>query len=175
MGTFNQDFAIRHVAFRGHIATLTAGTIAFPCRIGPAGITFDKCEGDGATPAGHWPMRFVMYRSDRVTRPLTGLPVTPVTPESGWCDDPASRDYNRPVQLPCPFSHERLWREDHVYDIIVVLGHNDNPPVPGRGSAIFMHLSRPDGSATEGCIALAQSHLRFILSRCGPGSMLRID
>ena len=174
MGTFDQDIAIRHVASKGHIATLTMGTIAFTCNIGPAGITYSKSEGDGATPAGRWPMRYVMYRADRVVRPITGLPVEKILPESGWCDDPASRDYNRPVQLPCAHSHEKLWRDDHVYDLIVVLGHNDNPAIPGKGSAVFMHLSRPDGSATQGCIALAQAHLRQVLLRSTIGTILHI-
>ncbi len=174
MGTFDQEFAIRHMASNGHIATFTMGTIAFPCIIGPAGIAYRKREGDGATPAGHWPMRSVMYRADRVVRPVTALPVKSIMPDSGWCDDPASRDYNKSVQLPCAHSHENLWREDHVYDIIVVLGHNDNPAVPGKGSAVFMHLSRPDGSATEGCIALRQSHLRQILLRSSAATVLRI-
>jgi L,D-peptidoglycan transpeptidase YkuD (ErfK/YbiS/YcfS/YnhG family) len=174
MGTFDQEIAIRHVASNGHIATLSMGTIAFPCIIGPAGITHSKFEGDGATPAGRWPMRFVMYRADRVARPVTALPVKKIRPDSGWCDDPASRNYNKPVQLPYAHSHEKLWRKDHVYDIIVVLGHNDSPAVPGKGSAVFMHLSRPDRSATEGCIALRQNHLRQVLLRSGVATVLRI-
>ncbi len=174
MGTFDQEIAIRHVASNGHIATLSMGTIAFTCYIGPAGITYNKSEGDGATPAGRWPMRYVMYRADRVVRPITGLPVERIRPDSGWCDDPASRDYNKPVQLPYAHRHEKLWRTDHVYDLIVVLGHNDNPAVPGKGSAVFMHLNRPDGSATQGCIALRHSHLCQVLLRCNTGTILHI-
>jgi len=174
MGTFDHEITIRHVASNGHIATLSVGTIAFTCHIGPTGITYNKSEGDGATPAGRWPMRYVLFRADRVVRPITGLPVRAILPDSGWCDDPASRDYNRPVQLPYAQSHEKLWRTDHVYDMIVVLGHNDNPAIPGKGSAVFMHLSRPDRSATRGCIALSQNHLRQMLLRCGSGTILRI-
>lgn len=174
MGTFNQEIAIRHVAANAHVATLSMGTVSYTCRIGPAGITHSKSEGDGATPAGHWPMRYVMYRPDRVARPITGLPVERIHPDSGWCDDPASRDYNKPVQLPYAHSHEKLWRNDHVYDMIVVLGHNDNPAVPGKGSAVFMHLSQPDGSPTRGCIALRLSHLRHVLLHSGIGTIVRI-
>lgn len=119
-------------------------------------------------------MRYVMYRADRVIRPVTGLPVEAILPGSGWCDDPASRHYNRPVQLPCPHSHEKLWRDDHLYDLVVVLGHNDAPPVAGKGSAIFMHLRAPGGTATQGCIALQQNHLRHVLSRSGPETILNI-
>jgi len=174
MGTYDQEIAIRHVASNGHIATLSMGTMAFTCNIGPAGITYSKSEGDGATPAGRWPMRYVMYRADRVVRPITGLPVERIFPDSGWCDDPASRDYNKPVKLPYAHSHEKLWRNDQVYDMIVVLGHNDNPAIPGKGSAVFMHLCRPDGSATQGCIALRHNHLRQVLLRSGIGTILRI-
>lgn len=174
MGTFDQDIAIRHIAANGHVASLCVGETAFACSIGPAGITYNKSEGDGATPAGRWPLRYVMYRPDRVIRPVTGLPVEPLQSDSGWCDDPASRHYNTPVRLPCPFSHEKLWRNDHLYDVVVVLGHNDTPPVAGKGSAIFMHLRAPGGTATQGCIGLKQNHLRHVLSHAGPGTILHI-
>ncbi|MEM7633234.1 MAG: L,D-transpeptidase family protein [Pseudomonadota bacterium] len=174
MGTFDQDIAIRYIAANGHLAALTMGGMAFSCSIGPAGITYSKSEGDGATPAGRWPLRYVMYRPDRIVRPITGLPVEPIRHDAGWCDDPASRHYNRPVRLPCPDSHERLWRDDHLYDLVVVLGHNDTPPVPGMGSAIFMHLRAPGGTPTQGCIALQQNHLRQVLARSGPETILHI-
>lgn len=174
MGTFDQDIAIRHIAANGHVASLSMGNTAFACSIGPAGISYNKSEGDGATPAGRWPLRYVMYRPDRVIRPVTGLPVKPILPGSGWCDDPASRHYNRPVRLPCPHSHEKLWRDDHLYDMVVVLGHNDTPPVAGRGSAVFMHLRAPGGTPTQGCIGLQQNHLRHVLSRSGSGTILHI-
>lgn len=174
MGTFDQDIAIRHIAGNGHFATLSMGAVTFACSIGKAGISYAKSEGDWTTPAGRWPLRYVMYRPDRVTRPLTALPVKPIRPGSGWCDDPAARDYNKPVRLPCPFSHEELWRQDHLYDLVVVLGHNDTPPVAGKGSAVFMHLRTSDGAATQGCVALQQQHLRLMLSRSGPGTVLHI-
>ncbi len=174
MGTFDQDIAIRHIAGNGHIACLSMGEIAFACSIGRAGISYSKSEGDWTTPAGRWPLRYVMYRPDRVVRPLTALPVRQIVPGAGWCDDPASRDYNRPIKLPCPHSHELLWRRDHLYDLLVVLGHNDTPPIPGKGSAVFMHLRPPDGGATQGCVALQQQHLRQILLRSGPGTFLYI-
>lgn len=174
MVSFNQDIAIRHITANGHQATLSMGTMAFACSIGPAAITYSKSEGDGATPAGHWPMRYVMYRADRVVRPITALPVERILPDSGWCDDPASPDYNRPVGLPYGYGHEKLWRDDHLYDLIVVLGHNDSPVVRGKGSAVFMHVRHPDGSATQGCVALRQDHLRQVLARSGPETVLHI-
>ena len=93
----------------------------------------------------------------------------------GWCDDMGHPDYNRRVALPFPASHERLWREDHVYDLIVVLGYNDDPVIPEKGSAIFLHLAREDFSPTEGCIACARDDLLALLCGAKPGDALRIS
>jgi L,D-peptidoglycan transpeptidase YkuD (ErfK/YbiS/YcfS/YnhG family) len=119
-------------------------------------------------------MRQVYWRSDRLARPATGLPTDALIPEAGWCDDPANPFYNLPVLLPFAAGHEKLWREDHVYDLIVVLGYNDAPILPGRGSAIFLHLARPDYSPTEGCVACAQEALLALLAKARPGDVLEI-
>ena len=147
------------------------------CALGPAGVVAgaDKREGDGASPAGAWPLRQVLYRPDRRAAPKTALPVMPLLPADGWCDDPADPAYNRPVTLPYPASAERLWRDDHVYDLIVVLGHNDDPVVPGAGSAIFLHLARADYAPTQGCVALAAPDLETLLGRAKPGDVLVIS
>ena len=136
------------------------------CRValGGGGVRADKQEGDGATPAGLLPLRRVLYRADRVARPRAAAPVQPLPPTDGWCDDPASADYNRPVQRPHPDRHEALWRDDAAYDIIGVLGWNDDPVVRGRGSAIFLHLARPDWAPTAGCVALTEADLRAALA-----------
>jgi L,D-peptidoglycan transpeptidase YkuD (ErfK/YbiS/YcfS/YnhG family) len=134
------------------------------CAIGRAGIIGDKREGDGATPAGAFVMRRVLYRPDREPPPRTALPATPLDPADGWCDAPDDAAYNRPVRLPYPASAEALWRADGVYDLIVVLGHNDAPPVLGRGSAIFLHVAQPDFRPTEGCVALARADLLAVLA-----------
>jgi L,D-peptidoglycan transpeptidase YkuD (ErfK/YbiS/YcfS/YnhG family) len=134
------------------------------CALGAGGIRADKREGDGATPAGLLPLRRVLFRADRGPRPATALPAEPIAPEDGWCDDPAHADYNRQVRLPHPARHERLWREDAIYDVIGVLGWNDAPVRPGRGSAIFLHLARPGLAPTEGCIALPGPELRRLLA-----------
>lgn len=134
----------------------------------------DKREGDGKSPVGEWPMRYVFYRPDRIAAPETALPVVALSPDDGWCDDPNSQDYNRHVKLPFEAGHEKLWRDDHVYDLIVVLGHNDDPPVPGMGSAIFMHLAREDYSGTEGCVALARDDLLELLNDATLGDTVEI-
>jgi L,D-peptidoglycan transpeptidase YkuD (ErfK/YbiS/YcfS/YnhG family) len=132
--------------------------------LGRAGMRADKSEGDMATPAGLLPLRRVLYRADRGPIPACAVAAEPLAPDDGWCDDPTHPDYNRMVRLPHPARHERLWRDDGVYDLIGVLGWNDAPVVPGRGSAIFLHIARPDLSPTEGCIALPEPVLRTVLA-----------
>jgi L,D-peptidoglycan transpeptidase YkuD (ErfK/YbiS/YcfS/YnhG family) len=116
----------------------------------------------------------VLYRGDRVVRPATGLPLQMIRPDDGWCDDPADRAYNRQVRLPHPASHERLWRDDHLYDLVVVLDYNLARPVPGRGSAIFLHLASPGFAPTAGCIAVTEPAMRRILAGAGPGTVLLV-
>jgi L,D-peptidoglycan transpeptidase YkuD (ErfK/YbiS/YcfS/YnhG family) len=147
----------------------------FSATRGHGGLREDKSEGDGATPIGRFPLRQVFYRPDRLTPLLTGLPVRPLTPNDGWCDDPSCPDYNRLVSLPHPSRHETLWREDALYDIVVVVGYNDAPPIPGRGSAIFLHLQREEGSPTEGCLGLRQDDLLRLLEGCDPNTELVIN
>jgi L,D-peptidoglycan transpeptidase YkuD (ErfK/YbiS/YcfS/YnhG family) len=146
------------------------------CVLGAAGVVpaADKREGDHASPAGIWPLRRVLYRPDREAAPETGLPVAALAQDDGWCDAPGDPAYNRPVKLPYPASAERLWRGDHVYDLIVILGHNDDPVVPGMGSAIFWHLAQPDWRATEGCIAVAREAMLAILKIAKTGDELEI-
>ena len=135
---------------------LYLGDREYPCALGHGGARAyaDKTEGDGATPLGRYPLRRVYYRSDRLAKPETTLDCIALSPDDGWCDAPGDRQYNRHVRLPYPASHERLWRDDNVYDIILELGHNDSPVVPDRGSAVFMHIAKPDYAPTEGCVAL---------------------
>lgn len=151
---------------------LVADGLRLDCRLGRSGLTADKREGDGATPIGVWPLRRVFFRPDRVAPPATALPVSPIAPDDGWCDDPAHPDYNRAVRLPHPASCEKMWRDDPLYDVVVVLGHNDDPPVPGLGSAIFLHVADAGGKPTQGCVALDLPHLLAVLSRCAPGDRL---
>ena len=155
----------------------SGGGLTCQCAIGRGGIVSaaQKREGDGTTPLGKWRMKRVYYRPDRVLRPETSLPTTPLRPHDGWCDDPDHRLYNRPVKLPFSASHEKLWRDDHVYDLIVELSHNDAPIAPGRGSAVFFHLSHEDFRPTEGCVAIPKNYMQTALKACGPESYLAIQ
>ena len=156
--------------------TFDAGGRTFPCLIGRSGAIAaeEKREGDGATPLGRWPLRAVLLRPDRVSAP-SGLSLAWrwLRPDDGWSDDPADPSYNRPVRHPSPYSAERLWRDDEAYDIIIVLGHNDTPPRPGLGSAIFLHCTATK-PFTEGCVALAKADLLTILPCLAAGDAVTI-
>jgi L,D-peptidoglycan transpeptidase YkuD (ErfK/YbiS/YcfS/YnhG family) len=140
------------------------GGLVFRAALGRGGVRRDKQEGDGATPAGLLPLRRVFYRADRVPSPDCIVPVEPIVPTDGWCDDPSHADYNRFIHLPHEGRHEELWRQDALYDLIGVLGWNDSPVQRDRGSAIFLHVARPDYAPTEGCVALALGDLRHLLA-----------
>jgi L,D-peptidoglycan transpeptidase YkuD (ErfK/YbiS/YcfS/YnhG family) len=153
---------------------LTAGGAAFPCALGPSGIVAAKREGDGGTPRGAHAARRLWRRADRGFGAGTGLVARVTRPADAWCDDPGHRRYNRRVSLPFPASHEVMWREDGLYDLVVELGWNDRPPRPGRGSAIFLHAARPGFPPTAGCVALAPAILRRVLGRMGPRTILAV-
>lgn len=140
--------------------------------LGRSGIRALKREGDGGTPLGRLPIRKLLYRADRVTRPRTALPVRVIRDHDGWCEDPADRNYNRLVKLSPRSSVDRLRRTDHLYDLVLVLGYNDRPRVRGKGSAIFVHLARPGYAPTAGCIALSRRDLSALLAQIRPGSSI---
>jgi L,D-peptidoglycan transpeptidase YkuD (ErfK/YbiS/YcfS/YnhG family) len=142
--------------------------------IGPGGIAVKGGEGDGITPRGIFPVREIFYRADRIVAPRTRLPLRALHDDDGWCDASGDPHYNRPVKLPYPASAEKMWREDHLYDLVAVLGYNDNPVVPGKGSAIFLHLAKPDYSATQGCVAMAQDDLLAAIEQLKPGDQVVI-
>jgi L,D-peptidoglycan transpeptidase YkuD (ErfK/YbiS/YcfS/YnhG family) len=153
---------------------VVAGSFSAACALGRAGIGRMKREGDGTTPAGRFRIAVVLYRPDRVPRPATLVPVASIGPDSGWCDDPADRAYNRPVDVPYPGRYERLWRHDHLYDLVAVLDFNLLHPKRGAGSAVFVHIARPDFAPTEGCVAMGVGAMRRLLARTGPHTFIDI-
>ncbi len=164
-----------------HLAAFSDGRLSIDgritrCAIGRGGIVpaTAKLEGDRASPAGLWPLRRAFWRSDRAPPPSTRLPLAAIAPTDGWCDAPGDEHYNRLVTLPYTASAESLWRVDRLYDLVIVLGHNDDPVIAGAGSAIFLHLARDDFAPTDGCIATGRADLLDIVSRAGPNDVLRI-
>jgi L,D-peptidoglycan transpeptidase YkuD (ErfK/YbiS/YcfS/YnhG family) len=165
---------VHAISMRATTGVLKAGGLRFPCSIGRSGRAYIKREGDGASPKGAWQMRRLFYRADRLKPPPTGLRPAVMRPHDGWCETVGDRNYNRLVRIPYAASHETMRRQDHLYDIVVELSHNERPRVQGHGSAVFFHLRQPDGGATAGCIAVSLRDMRIILRLCGPRTRLVI-
>ncbi|MEW5420570.1 L,D-transpeptidase family protein [Amorphus sp. 3PC139-8] len=144
---------------RPHPRSPTLGLLAvdgrvMTCALGKGGLSARKREGDGATPIGRFHTLALIYRRERTDGAGGTLPRRPVRADDGWADDPASGLYNRHVWLPCPVPHERLMRDDGLYDVVVMIDHNTRPRVRGLGSAVFLHCAREGMTPTAGCVAL---------------------
>ena len=153
---------------------LTAGPHAFPVALGRGGIRANKRESDGGTPRGVFHPLRLWWRADRGPRPRTPLPVRRIAPDDAWCEDPADRRYNRSFKMAPGQAGDRLRRDDHLYDLIVEIDHNARPRVAGRGSAVFLHLSRPGLTPTAGCVAMPKARLRQLLEKIGKSTRIII-
>lgn len=147
----------------GHTLTFMGKT--YRCAIGKGGFSASKKEGDGCTPIGTFGLRKCWYRHDKVDCVVTYLPLSIIRGDYGWSDDPSKPDYNKLVRLPYNGSHEKLWRSDGLYDVFVEIGYNDEPVIPGKGSAIFLHCATDDYKPTEGCVALLKQDLLQLLEQ----------
>jgi L,D-peptidoglycan transpeptidase YkuD (ErfK/YbiS/YcfS/YnhG family) len=156
------------------LAWATLGERRWRCVVGAGGVREDKVEGDGATPVGAYPLRRLYFRNDRLVLPKVRLPARPIGEHDGWCDDPRSPAYNRLVRVPNGWSHEKMWREDGLYDLVVVVGYNDDPPEGEWGSAIFLHIAKDDLSPTQGCVAFARDDLLELVTLIGPETKLNV-
>ena len=146
----------------------------YRCAIGLSGISDTKKENDGTTPAGQYNIRNVLYRPDRIPQPDTFLRVQPLNTNDVWCDNPEKKEYNRKVKYSRTLTTERLWRKDNLYDLILVIGYNDDPVIAGKGSAIFMHVANPNYKPTRGCIALKLGDLYQLLKSLKPSDTILI-
>lgn len=154
---------------------LHAGDNRFRCAIGKNGVIKDKKEGDGKTPLGDWRFLYGYYRNDRIDPPNSKLSFSAITKKDGWCDDPDHASYNQAITLPFTASHECLWRDDHLYDLVLVINHNQDPILPGQGSAVFLHIARPDYAGTEGCVAMALADWQELLPSLDQNSFITIQ
>ena len=152
-----------------------------PIRTGKAGfVSYNKGrEGDSKTPLGTYYLRFGLYRADKLPstppqNPTNPLSFRSIRPDDGWCDDPQNPAYNRFIKRPFPASHEALWRNDGAYDIILVMSHNDSPPISDLGSAVFFHIAQPDDRQTLGCVALSPEDMVSILPKLQRGMVIEI-
>jgi L,D-peptidoglycan transpeptidase YkuD (ErfK/YbiS/YcfS/YnhG family) len=167
--------AVRHRPGNRSQGWLVAGPLALPVALGRGGIRANKREGDGGTPRGVFRPLRLWWRGERHPRPATGLPVRLIRPDDGWCEDPADRHYNKPVKVPPGSQGDRLARGDALYDFIVEIDHNTRPRVKGRGSAVFIHVARPNFAPTAGCVALETDALRRLLARIGPRTRIVVE
>jgi len=153
---------------------LIAGALRIPCALGPAGIVRRKRESDRGTPAGRFPLLWGYFRPDRPRPPAGGIRLIPMRREQGWCEDPASPRYNRPVRLPARDCTDRMWREDALYDLVFVLDQNFTRRINGGGSAIFFHIARPGLTPTAGCVAIRAADMRRLAPRLSARAVMII-
>ena len=135
----------------------------YKCSIGSGGINGQKKEGDGCTPSGIFQITDIFYRHDKIKNLSSNFKLKKISPLDGWCDDPKHKKYNTKIEFPFAYSAEKLFRQDDIYDIICITNHNQNPIIPGAGSAIFIHIAHDNYSTTNGCIALKKDDLKEIL------------
>ena len=171
VSTLPRAAAHENIVIRGCIR---AGNLFIPCVIGRGGVARAKREGDGRTPKGRHSIVGGFFRVGPGPRPRSFIPLKAIRDSDGWCDAPGNPNYNRPVRLPFPASHEKLWRDDGLYDLALVLDYNLSRRSQGRGSAIFFHLWRDDRSPTEGCVAVSPEWMRRLLPRLAPNAVIEI-
>jgi L,D-peptidoglycan transpeptidase YkuD (ErfK/YbiS/YcfS/YnhG family) len=160
------------VTRQGDIWQARYGDRVWRAAVGRSGIAEKRAEGDGVSPIGCWPIRRVLYRPDKIKAPLSVFPTAVIAPDDGWCDAPDHPAYNRPVKLPFSASHEEMWRRDDLYDIVVVLGQNDDPVIPGAGSAVFLHVASDGYGPTAGCASMTRADLQAFLALARPDTRL---
>src|SRR5580765_332718 len=153
---------------------LIAGLLALPVALGRGGIKANKREGDGATPRGTFRLKRLWWRADRDPRPAPALPVRRITSDDAWCEDPDDRRYNQPIRIAPGATGDRLRRDDQLYDFIIEIDHNTRPRMARRGSAVFIHVARPDLSASAGCVTMPKARLRRLLRKLRPGTRIVI-
>ena len=149
--------------------------LKFRCALGKGGVKKKTMEGDNITPKGIFKIIKIYYRPDKIKKIKTLIKKIKIKKNMGWCDDPSSRFYNKLVNLPTKYTHEKLYRNDSLYDLIVVLSYNTNPIIKNKGSAIFIHIAKNSYKKTKGCIALKKEHLIEIISKIKKNTKIKIN
>ena len=148
--------------------------LKFRCSLGKNSVGEKKFEGDNVTPAGIYKLVKVFFRKDRIAKIKSKMVFNEIKKNMGWCDDPKSRKYNKLIKLPSKFSHEKLFREDHLYDLIIVINYNMNPIIKNKGSAIFIHLATRNYSPTSGCIGLKKKNMIELIKKIKKNEFIKI-
>ncbi len=154
---------------------LSTDDVSFFCVFGRDGVTTEKMEGDWKTPKGTFPIRKIYYRKDRISDLETTIKCIPLSENDAWCDDPTKKEYNTFIKLPFAGSYENLWREDEMYDIIIVLGYNDSPVIKEKGSAIFIHIAKKNMEYTKGCLAVKKEDMLKLVNKITPETEIEIS
>jgi len=149
--------------------------LRFRCALGEAGIKKKEKEGDNVTPKGIFKIIKMYYRSDKIKNITTDIKKIKIKRNMGWCDDPSSDLYNQQIKLPNTYSHEKLYRNDNLYDLILVLNYNINPTKKYKGSAIFIHIAKNSYKKTKGCIALKRKHLIELISKIKKNTKIKVN
>ena len=144
------------------------------CAVGKRGIGYKKKEGDLITPVGIFKIKCILYRKDRVKNLKTDLNKMPITKKMGWCDDPKSKNYNKLISIPFNYSHEKLFKKENTYDIILVLNYNMKPIKKNKGSAIFIHIAKKNYKSTAGCVAVKKEHLMNLIKNIKRTTKIKI-
>ena len=153
---------------------LTYNKLKVKCAIGKKGIGYKKKEGDFVTPRGEFKIKYILYRKDRV-KFTTKLKKKVIKKSMGWCDDPKSKYYNKLIKLPFIYKHEKLYKKENIYDIILVLNYNMNPVKKNKGSAIFIHVAKNNFKKTEGCVAIKKVKLIKIIKKINSNTKVKIS
>ena len=148
--------------------------LKFRCAVGKAGIRKKRKEGDNITPKGTYKIIRIYCRKDRIRQVKSKIKICRINKKIGWCDDPRSKKYNQLIKLPNKFRHEKFYRKDHLYDLIIVLNYNMRPVIKNKGSAIFIHLAKRNYYPTKGCIALSKNNLLMILNKINKNTRIKI-
>jgi L,D-peptidoglycan transpeptidase YkuD (ErfK/YbiS/YcfS/YnhG family) len=149
--------------------------LKFRCALGKAGIKKKEKEGDNITPKGIFKITRIYYRADKINNITTSIKKVKIKKNMGWCDDPNSNFYNKQIKLPSKYSHEKLYRKDSLYDLVLVLNYNTNPIIKSKGSAIFLHIANDSYKRTKGCIALKKKHLVLLISKIKKNIKIKIS
>ena len=153
---------------------LTFNNYKAKCAIGKRGIGNKTKEGDLITPKGIYKVKYILYRIDRVKKIKTKLKKIIIRKNMGWCNDAQSRQYNKLIKLPSNYNHEKLYKRENIYDIVLVLNYNVNPIIKNKGSAIFIHVAKKNYKKTEGCVALKKNHLIKVLKNLKNNTTVKI-
>jgi L,D-peptidoglycan transpeptidase YkuD (ErfK/YbiS/YcfS/YnhG family) len=149
--------------------------LKFKCSLGKAGIGEKRKEGDYITPRGKYKIVTIYYRSDRIKKISSKLKLIKIKKNMGWCDDPKSKKYNQLVKLPSKYGHEKLYRKDNIYNLILALNYNMKPTIKNKGSAIFIHIANKNYNSTAGCIGLKKSHLLKLVKKIKKNTKVLIN